>query len=331
MDVKCLPKKSLIQFNLGEFYLKKTVVVIVGATAVGKTKLSIEIAKKFNGEIISGDSMQVYKGMDIGTAKITKEETQEVPHYMIDIKDPDKEFSVADFQTYVQKYIDDISNNQKLPIIVGGSGLYIQGALYNYKFSEQKRDQEITNKLEKEIEDNGIDFLYNRLKEVDPDQAKKIHPNNHRRVIRALEIYEMTGKTMSAYHQTQNKDPLYNVIYIGLEMERKLLYNRINERIDIMIENGLEAEVYHLYKQGLKDCQSMKAIGYKEFIPYFEKEQSLERTIELLKRNSRRYAKRQNTWFRNKMDINWYTINPKQPETSFQIILEDLAGILQSK
>jgi len=311
--------------------LKKTVVVIVGSTAVGKTELSIEIARKFNGEIISGDSMQVYKGMDIGTAKITTEETKGIPHYMIDIKEPDEEFSVADFKTYVQKYIDEITNRQKLPIIVGGSGLYIQGALYNFNFSERKRNQAITEKLEKELEDKGNDFLYNRLKKIDPKQAEKIHPNNFRRVIRALEVYEMTGKTMSTYHQEQNNEPLYDIIYIGLEMERKLLYNRINKRIDMMVENGLEAEVYDLYKRGLKDYQSMKAIGYKEFIPYFEKEQSLERSIELLKRNSRRYAKRQNTWFKNKMDITWYTINPERLATSFQIILEDIAGVLQKK
>lgn len=311
--------------------MKKTVVVIVGSTAVGKTELSIEIARKFNGEIISGDSMQVYRGMDIGTAKITTEETKGIPHYMIDIREPDEEFSVADFKTYVQKYIDEITNRQKLPIIVGGSGLYIQGALYNFNFSERKRNQAITEKLEKELEDKGNDFLYNRLKKIDPKQAEKIHPNNFRRVIRALEVYEMTGKTMSTYHQEQNNEPLYDIIYIGLEMERKLLYNRINKRIDMMVENGLEAEVYDLYKRGFKDYQSMKAIGYKEFIPYFEKEQSLERSIELLKRNSRRYAKRQNTWFKNKMDITWYTINPERLATSFQIILEDIAGVLQNK
>lgn len=311
--------------------MKKTVVVIVGSTAVGKTELSIEIARKFNGEIISGDSMQVYRGMDIGTAKITTEETKGIPHYMIDIKEPDEEFSVADFKTYVQKYIDEITNRQKLPIIVGGSGLYIQGALYNFNFSERKRNQAITEKLEKELEDKGNDFLYNRLKKIDPKQAEKIHPNNFRRVIRALEVYEVTGKTMSTYHQEQNNEPLYDIIYIGLEMERKLLYNRINKRIDMMVENGLEAEVYDLYKRGFKDYQSMKAIGYKEFIPYFEKEQSLERSIELLKRNSRRYAKRQNTWFKNKMDITWYTINPERLATSFQIILEDIAGVLQNK
>ncbi|HLQ97192.1 MAG TPA: tRNA (adenosine(37)-N6)-dimethylallyltransferase MiaA, partial [Candidatus Dormibacteraeota bacterium] len=161
--------------------MKKTVVVIVGPTAVGKTKLSIDMAKKFNGEIISGDSMQVYRGMNIGTAKITEEEMTGIPHHMIDIKEPDEEFSVADFKTLVQKHIDEISNKGKLPIIVGGSGLYIQGSLYNYHFSDRKRSQEITKKLEKELEEKGNDYLYNRLKEIDPNQAKKIHPNNYRR------------------------------------------------------------------------------------------------------------------------------------------------------
>ena len=309
--------------------MKKTVVVIVGPTAVGKTKLSIDMAKRFNGEVISGDSMQVYRGMDIGTAKITEEETMGIPHHMIDIREPDEEFSVADFKTLVQKHIDEINNKGKLPIIVGGSGLYIQGALYNYHFSDRKRNQDITEKLEKELKEKGNDYLYNRLKEIDPNQAKKIHPNNYRRVIRALEVYELTGKTMTAYHQAQNNTPLYQIIYIGLEMDRELLYNQINRRVDMMLEEGLELEVYALYKQGFKDCQSMKAIGYKEFIPYFENEQSLERSIELLKRNSRRYAKRQMTWFKNKMNVNWYKINPKQPATSFKKILQDLAGLLQ--
>ena len=309
--------------------MKKTVVVIVGPTAVGKTKLSIDMAKKFNGEIISGDSMQVYRGMNIGTAKITEEEMMGIPHHMIDIKEPDEEFSVADFKTLVQKHIDEISNKGKLPIIVGGSGLYIQGSLYNYHFSDRKRSQEITKKLEKELEEKGNDYLYNRLKEIDPNQAKKIHPNNYRRVIRALEVYELTGKTMTAYHQAQNNTPLYQIIYIGLEMDRELLYNQINRRVDLMLEEGLEEEVYALYKQGFKNCQSMKAIGYKEFISYFENKQPLERSIELLKRNSRRYAKRQMTWFKNKMNVNWYIMNPKQPATSFKNILEDLAGLLE--
>ncbi|GAB3066811.1 tRNA (adenosine(37)-N6)-dimethylallyltransferase MiaA [Virgibacillus ainsalahensis] len=309
--------------------MKKTIIVIVGPTAVGKTKLSIEIAKRFNGEVISGDSMQVYRGLDIGTAKVTEEEKQGIPHYMIDIKNPDEEFSAADFQYYVQTHIDEITSRGKLPIIVGGSGLYIQSVLYDYNFSDQKRNEEVTKRYEKIIENEGITPLYNRLKEICPKQAEKIHPNNHRRVIRALELYETTGLTMEQNQQEQTMNASYNHILIGLEMERELLYHRINLRIDQMLENGLLDEVNQLYKAGLKDSQSMKAIGYKEFIPYFEGDQSLDRTIELLKRNSRRYAKRQFTWFKNKMDVRWYTVEPETIHEKSTMILDDLAGILK--
>ncbi|MEC5422611.1 tRNA (adenosine(37)-N6)-dimethylallyltransferase MiaA [Virgibacillus sp. C22-A2] len=311
--------------------MKKTVIAIVGPTAVGKTKLSIEIAKRYNGEVISGDSMQVYKGMDIGTAKITNSEMQGIPHYMLDIKEPNENFSAADFQYYVQNYIDKITGSGKIPIIVGGSGLYIQAALYNYNFSETKRDDSITNRLEKEIEKIGITPLYQRLKKVDPEQAEKIHPNNYRRVIRALEIYETTGLTMTDYQQKQNLESPYNIVFIGLEMDRELLYNRINQRIEKMMEDGLLNEVQRIYEQGSKDSQSMSAIGYKEFIPYFRGEQNLEHCVNLLKRNSRRYAKRQYTWFRNRMDINWYTVTPELIKEKFRIILADLAGFLESK
>lgn len=312
-------------------HVKKTVIAIVGPTAIGKTKLSIEIAKQFGGEIISGDSMQVYKGMDIGTAKVTEEERQGIPHYMIDMLEPHEDFSVANFQTHVQSYITQITSNKKIPIIVGGSGLYIQAALYNYNFSNQKRNEKITKRLENEIAAEGITPLYKRLENIDPGQAAKIHPNNHRRVIRALEIYEITGKTMTEYQQEQNRESLYDVIFIGLKMERKLLYHLINKRIDKMLEKGLEAEVKNLYTQGLKDCQSMKAIGYKEFIPYFEEKESLSKVIETLKRNSRRYAKRQYTWFKNRLNINWYPVHITSLDKDFQIILEEIAGILEEK
>ncbi|UJL48243.1 tRNA (adenosine(37)-N6)-dimethylallyltransferase MiaA [Virgibacillus sp. NKC19-16] len=311
--------------------MKKTVIAIVGPTAVGKTKLSIEIAKRFNGEIISGDSMQVYRGLDIGTAKISEDEMQGTPHYMIDIKDPDEDFSAADFQYYVQSYIDEVSSHNKVPVIVGGSGLYIQAALYNYNFSKQRRNDVITKRLENEMENDGVMPLYNRLKEIDPKEAAKIHPNNHRRVIRALEIYEMTGLTKTEYQQEQKLESPYNLILIGLEMDRKMLYDRINHRIDAMIANGLVDEVNRLYNQGFIDCPSMKAIGYKEFVPYIKEEQSLERSIELLKRNSRRYAKRQYTWFKNKMDIRWYRITPDTIDERYQMILNDLAGILKNR
>ncbi|WP_337019917.1 tRNA (adenosine(37)-N6)-dimethylallyltransferase MiaA, partial [Oceanobacillus massiliensis] len=248
--------------------MKKNVIAIMGPTAVGKTRLSIELAKKFNGEIISGDSMQVYKGLDIGTAKIKPSEMEGIPHHMIDIRDPDQDFSAADFKDHVQQYIDEITARDRLPIIVGGSGLYIQSALYDYNFSDVKRDAAATRKMEEAVAAEGILPLYKRLEQIDPEQAAKIHPNNHRRVIRAMEIYETTGMTMTAYQENQTMESPYRPILIGLEMEREILYGRINERVDQMIADGLVEEVRNLYEKGYSDSQSMSAIGYKEFIPY---------------------------------------------------------------
>nr|WP_325053285.1 tRNA (adenosine(37)-N6)-dimethylallyltransferase MiaA [Lentibacillus cibarius] len=259
--------------------MKQTVIAIVGPTAVGKSRISVEVAKRFNGEIVSGDSMQVYKGLDIGTAKITDKEKQGIPHYMIDIKQPDEDFSAADFQNYVQHYVDHIASKQKLPFIAGGSGLYIQAALFNYNFADQRRDEHVTKRLEQELENKGVMELYNQLQRLDPDQAAKIHPNNHRRLIRALEIYETTGKTMSAYQQDQMSEGLYNPILIGLEMNRELLYERINKRVDIMMEQGLLDEVRKLYDRGYEHFQAMRGIGYKEFLPYFKGEQTLEESF----------------------------------------------------
>ncbi|MUK90725.1 tRNA (adenosine(37)-N6)-dimethylallyltransferase MiaA [Ornithinibacillus sp. L9] len=311
--------------------MKNKVVAIVGPTAVGKTKLSLEVAKQFDGEIISGDSMQVYKGMDIGTAKIKKQEMQGIPHHLIDIRNPDESFSVADFKECVQTYIDEISNNNKLPIIVGGSGLYIQATLFDYNFATKKRDETITKRLEEELKRNGNEALYHRLKKIDPIQAEKIHPNNYRRVIRALEIVETTGLTMSEYHANQSNESPYDVQLIGLEMDRKTLYDRINKRVDQMVEEGIVEEVRHLYEQGYENCQSMKAIGYKEFLPYFKGEINLDQAIQILKQNSRRYAKRQYTWFKNKMDVHWYTITPETIDDKIQIISQDLAGFLKER
>lgn len=311
--------------------MKKTVVAIIGPTAVGKTKLSIRMAKRFDGEIISGDSMQIYKGMDIGTAKIKEEETEGIPHHMIDIKEPDEEFSVADFQVTVRSYIDEISRKGHLPIIVGGSGLYIQAALYNYQFSNEKRDETLTKRLEELIQVKGIMPLYDYLKKIDPEEAKKIHPNNHRRVIRAIEIYETTGKTKSEYQKDQKLESPYNVNLIGLEMDREELYERINKRVDQMVEDGLIQEVESFYRKGYEQFQSMRGIGYKEFIPYLKGEESLEDSIRTLKRNSRRFAKRQFTWFKNKMEVNWYPITTENHDEKFSMILDDLAGFLKNK
>ncbi|RDY68539.1 tRNA (adenosine(37)-N6)-dimethylallyltransferase MiaA [Halobacillus trueperi] len=305
--------------------MKPLVISVVGPTAVGKSNLGIRIAQRFNGEVISGDSMQIYRTMDIGTAKVTKGEMQGIPHHMIDFKDPAEHFSVAEFQENVQTLIWEIHERGKLPVLVGGTGLYIQATLFNFHFSEQKKDPSIMEKLEKEWKENGRDYMYKRLVEIDPEQAEKIHPNNERRVLRALEVYETTGQMMSERHQQQKESP-FNPLLIGLEMDRELLYDRINRRVDQMIEQGLLEEVQNLYEQGLKDSQSMQAIGYKELIPYFEGSCTLGEAIELLKRNSRRYAKRQYTYFKNKMDINWYEVSPSNYEEKFETILGDLAG-----
>lgn len=297
----------------------KKVIAIVGPTAVGKTSLSIRLAKRFDGEIISGDSMQIYKGMDIGTSKITEEEKEDIPHYMLDIRNPGEDFSVAQFKTLVQQHIKDITERNRLPFIVGGTGLYIKSVLYDYDFSDRKRDPEITKRLETFVREKGVLPLYEKLKKIDPYQAEKIHPNNYRRVIRALEIYETTGMTMSEYHKQQKSEPIYDYLLIGLTMERSILYEKINKRVDEMIDLGLVEEVQELIDQNLEDSQAMKAIGYKEFIPYFKGEQSLEQSIQLLKRNTRRYAKRQLTWFKNKMNVEWFDLTKAKEESYLKI------------
>ena len=311
--------------------MKKTVVAIVGPTAVGKTQLSIDLAKRFNGEVINGDSMQVYKGMDIGTAKITPDEMQGIPHHLIDIKEPIEDYTAADFKGHVHNLIEEITNNGRLPVIVGGSGLYIQAALFDYNFPEIKRNEERTDELTKQVREEGIDSIYRRLIEVDPEQADKIHPNNHRRVIRALEIYETTGRSKSDWEREQTSESPFNIIFIGLEMERERLYSEINRRVDVMLQDGLLEEVTHLYKQGLENTQAMKAIGYKEFIPYLEGREELTDSIDKLKQNSRRYAKRQYTWFRNKLDITWYSVTPETKNEKFMLILQNIAGIIEMK
>lgn len=300
------------------------VIIIVGPTAVGKTKLSIDLAKRLNTEVISGDSMQVYKGMNIGTGKVTETEMENIPHHMLDILHPDEAFSVAEYQRMVQQKINQINNTDNIPLLVGGSGLYIQAVLYDYIFSEQKRDETLTKELEKRMEAEGNLVLYNELKQLDPTQAAAIHPNNKRRLIRALETYYTTGKTMSERHAKQQHTPIYEHVLIGLEMDREQLYNQINQRVDQMIEHGLIEEVTYLYEQNYEHTQAMKAIGYKEIIPYLKGETDLETAVSLLKRNSRRYAKRQYTWFKNKMNIQWYNLSEKKYDTIVEEIMNDL-------
>ncbi|MFX3624706.1 MAG: tRNA (adenosine(37)-N6)-dimethylallyltransferase MiaA [Ectobacillus sp.] len=310
---------------MGEVKNEK-VAVIIGPTAVGKTKLSIELAKRLNGEIISGDSMQVYRGMDIGTAKVTKEEMEGIPHYMIDLKDPDEPFSVAEFQKTVRTRIQEIAKRGKLPIIVGGTGLYIQAVLFDYQFSEAPGDDEYRRTLEELAKREGNEVVFARLQEIDPESARRIHPNNVRRVIRALEVFHVTGRRMSALLDEQENKLLYDVALVGLTMEREKLYERINMRVDMMMEQGLLEEVKRLYESGIRNCQSIQAIGYKELYDYLEGKISLAEAIDTLKLNSRRYAKRQLTWFRNKMDVAWFDVTdgPKTAE-----ILEYIEGKLQ--
>ncbi len=311
---------------LGE---KQKVIVIIGPTAVGKTKLSVELAKRVNGEIISGDSMQIYKEMDIGTAKVTHEEMQGVPHYLIDIKEPTEPYSVAEFQQDVRKLIQNITQKGCVPIIAGGTGLYIQSVLYDYQFSDTGKDEEIRLRIEKQVLEQGIEEVYEELRRIDPISAENIHPNNVRRVIRALEVFYSTGKTMTEYQQSQNQELLYDVAYVGLTMDRETLYDRINLRVDLMVKEGLLEEVEKLYRKGIRECQSIQAIGYKEIYAYFDGKVTKEQAVDALKQNSRRYAKRQLTWFRNKMDVTWFDMTDADFEEKLDEIFSFVAGKLK--
>lgn len=311
---------------------KKKLIVLIGPTSVGKTELSIRLAKEFNGEIISGDSMQIYKGMDIGTAKIKDEEMDGISHHLIDIKEPDEPFSVAEFQDIVRKTIDEIHERNRVPMIVGGTGLYIQSVIYDYQFSEAPSNESIRQKYEKLALTKGNLYVYQMLKEIDPESASNIHPNNVRRVIRALEIFDCTGKTATEYHKQQVPNLLYDVAIIGLTMEREQLYNRINRRVDMMIDQGLIEEVKNLYDHHIRNVQSIQAIGYKELYEYFDGKVSLEEAIETLKQNSRRYAKRQLTWFRNKLNVTWFDMTNEMDRHKKNIeISKFVAGKLQLK
>ncbi|MBS4189326.1 tRNA (adenosine(37)-N6)-dimethylallyltransferase MiaA [Bacillus sp. FJAT-49705] len=310
---------------------KEKLVVLIGPTAVGKTKLSIELAKRLNGEIISGDSMQIYRGMDIGTAKIKKSEMEGIIHHLIDIKDPEEPFSVAEFQELVRKKIKEITLRGKLPMIVGGTGLYIQSVIYDYQFSDAPSDEAFRVLLEKRAEIEGYEALHNELMQVDPESAQKIHPNNIRRVIRALEVFHCTGRTISDYQSGQNPELMYNTALIGLTMDREKLYNRINQRVEMMINEGLLHEVEGFFKQGLKNCQSIQAIGYKELYEYFNCHVTLEEAVSQLKQNSRRYAKRQLTWFRNKMEVDWFDMSNLSDSKEFEKKLHEISTHIEGK
>lgn len=287
------------------------VIVIVGPTASGKTNLSIELAKRMNGEIISADSMQIYKYMDIGTAKPTKEEMQDISHYLIDEVLPNEDFNVVRFKELAEKYIDNILEKGKQPIVAGGTGLYISSLINNINFSESESDWELREALKKEAEEFGPEYLHKKLQEVDPNSALSIHPNNIKRVIRALEVYYQTQKPIS-YHNEMSRSipPKYQFVLVGLNMDRQVLYERINKRVDIMIQNGLVDEVKGLVNQGYADnIISMQGIGYKEILEFLRNNITLEQAIDNIKQGTRRYAKRQITWFKRIDGINWFNVD----------------------
>jgi len=287
------------------------VIVILGPTASGKTKLSIELAKDIDGEIVSADSMQIYKYMDIGTAKPTEEEKQGIKHHLIDEITPDEEFSVARFQQLAVKYIDDIINRGKIPIVCGGTGLYIDSLIYNIEFGDTICDWELREMLRKEALEKGNEYLHNKLKEIDPEAAEKIHMNNVKRVIRAIEVYTYTHKTISMLQKESRNNPSKYKFYVfGLSMGREKLYERINQRVDRMIEKGLVQEVKKLMEMGYdKSTIAMQGIGYKEILSYLRGEISFDEAVYLLKRNTRRYAKRQFTWFNRMKDVHWINLD----------------------
>lgn len=287
----------------------KEVVAIVGPTASGKTALSIALAKALDGEVINGDAMQVYRGLDIGTAKITTEEMEGIPHHLLSFLAPTESFSVADFQQLAREKIKEITARGKKPIIVGGTGLYVQAALYDFRFTEQKIDEVLRQELYAMLEAQGPQHMHNLLAAQDAQTAATIHPNNTRRVIRALEMLQQ-GTTKSDEAKQQGNTALYDATIIGLDMPRDVLYDRINARVDHMMALGLEQEVRALYDAGIRDVQAIQAIGYKELYAYFDGHMTKQEALEALKQNSRRYAKRQLTYFRNKMDITF--INPLQ-------------------
>ncbi len=298
------------------------VIVVIGPTSVGKTKMGVALAKKLNGEVISGDSMQVYRQMDIGTAKVTIEEMEGVTHHCIDILDPKDQYSVHDFQQTVRKQITEITNRGHVPIIVGGTGLYIKAALYDYTFSEMENNHD---EINKKYKDYTNEQLYDHLKQIDEESAKILHFNNRRRVLRAIEIYEQTGQKKSEMINEQEHICLYDAYFVGLTLPRELLYERINLRVDLMMKNGLQGEMESLIKQGLtRENQSMKAIGYKEWFDYFEGKCDLNEVSENIKKHSRQYAKRQYTWFKNQFDVHWYDVCLENYSKTIEEVSRDL-------
>ena len=301
--------------------MKPEVYVIGGPTASGKSKLAVELAKKINGEIISADSMQIYKEMNIGTAKITKEEMQGIKHYLIDIVSPNERYSVSNFKNDAELAIEEILKKGKTPIIVGGTGLYIDSLIYGIEFQDEEIDTEYREKLNKIAENEGLEKLYNQAKEIDPEAMKKISINDKKRIIRVLEIYHKTGKTKTEQEiESRKKELKYNFKVFAIDMDREKLYSRIEKRVDLMVDEGLIDEVKGIFEKYNQFPTAMQGLGYKETIEYLQNKISKEEMIEKIKKETRHYAKRQLTWFRKNKTTIWLD-GEKEPEENVKLIL----------
>lgn len=309
---------------------KKPMIILTGPTAVGKTDLSIQLAKAINGEIISADSMQVYRHMDIGSAKVTPEEMDGVPHHLIDVLEPEEEFNVVVFQKLAKEALTGIYERGHIPIIVGGTGFYIQALLYDIDFAENDGDTAIRRELEKLAQTQGAGCLHQMLQEIDPESAAAIHQNNVKRVIRAIEFYRQTGKKISLHNeQEREKQSPYQFLYYVLDTDRKTLYERIDRRVDRMMEHGLVDEVKHLADMGCtRDMVSMQGLGYKEILDYLSGEITLEEAVYILKRDTRHFAKRQITWFKRERDVRWLELEQFQNDRKkvLEHILDEIEG-----
>ncbi|HHY82806.1 MAG TPA: tRNA (adenosine(37)-N6)-dimethylallyltransferase MiaA [Clostridiales bacterium] len=305
---------------------KIPLVVITGPTATGKTDLAIQIASRLNGEIVSADSMQIYRYMDIGTAKPSIEERRGIPHHMIDIVDPDEEYNAALYQKQASQIIRQIAERGRLPVLAGGTGLYINSIIYPMNFTDAVEDPEYRSYLNEILERYGAEHLHSMLSEIDPDTAARLHPNDTRRVIRAMEVYHLTGNTMENYRQNYREmDSDYHLLLYGLTMDRQKLYERINLRVDRMMKAGLVEEVKGLLERGYtKNLVSMQGLGYKEIIAYHEGLATLEEAVEILKRDTRRFAKRQLTWFKRESRIEWLDMDRQDslPAIAEQLVMD---------
>ncbi|MDE7177273.1 MAG: tRNA (adenosine(37)-N6)-dimethylallyltransferase MiaA [Lachnospiraceae bacterium] len=311
--------------------IKKPLVILTGPTAVGKTALSIALAKAINGEIVSADSMQVYRHMDIGSAKITAEEMAGVPHHLIDVMEPTEAFNVVIFQKLAKKAMEEIYRRARIPILVGGTGFYIQAVLYDIDFTENDEDPSLRRELEELAKKEGPEVLYERLKSVDPAACESIHAHNVKRVIRALEFYEKTGQQISGHNevQRQNVSP-YRFAYFVLNNRREEIYKRIDARVDQMMAAGLVEEVRTLKEMGCtKDMVSMQGLGYKEILRFLEGELSQEEAVYLIKRDTRHFAKRQLTWFRREKDVIW--VDKSEVDQESQNVLRTMQEILRER